>query len=467
VASENVAPTPAPDVPTAAPAPAAATSVAPQTSGAATPTAAPARASAAAAPAGSTGRPSPSQRLRSPEELDLLVTVTTPLGWFALGTVGFVVLAALIWGFVGSIPTTVKGDGILLRGGRIASVVALGTGKVAALSVAVGDRVTGGQVVGTITQPTLEAQISGQKQTVTKLQSNYETVRSEQTRGLNEQLIFLAKQRDSTNTSITAYQQLVKSLTAIVQSQQQLMTKGLIPATSYISTQSQLNQTEISLLQAENQLKKIDADVTTAKIAAEQAIFAAETQLLQQKSQLDELQTQLVETSKLIASNDGEVIGLLALPGQAISTSDAVVSIEALNEEMKALVYMTSGEGKRVRPGMTLQISPGTAEVYDFGYLVAKVGAVSEAPATQEAMLSLLGNQRLVQTFTEKGAPIAVEATLERDPATVSGFRWSSSKGPPFEIRSGTLCSARVITQEQRPITLVIPLLKELFGIRA
>ncbi len=405
-------------------------------------------------------------RLRSPEELDKLVTVTTPLGWLALGTVGFVVLAALVWGFIGSIPTTVSGEGILLRGGRIASVVALGTGKVSELSVAVGDEVRAGQIVGSITQPTLEAQISGQKAAVAKLQANYDTVNAEQTRGLAEQLAFLEKQRDSTRTSITSYQQLVKSLTAIVQSQQQLMTKGLIPATSYIQTQSQLSSTEMSLLQAENQLKKIDADVTSAKISADQAIFAAETQLLTQKSQLDELETQLVETSKLVASNDGEVIGLVALPGQAISTGDAVVSVEALNEDMKALVYMTSGQGKLVRPGMTLHVSPGTAEVYDYGYLIARVATVSEAPATREGMLSLLGNQRLVEGFTAKGAPIAVEAELELDPKTQSGFRWSSSKGPPFEIRSGTLCSARVITQEQPPITLVIPLLKELFGIR-
>ncbi|MEW6268612.1 MAG: NHLP bacteriocin system secretion protein [Thermodesulfobacteriota bacterium] len=407
------------------------------------------------------------QRLQSPEELDRLVTITTPLGWLALGTVGFVVLAAVVWGFVGSIPTTVSGDGILLRGGRIASVVALGTGKVASLDVAVGNRVAAGQVVGTITQPTLEAQIEGQKATVAKLQANYDTVKAEQTRGLQEQMVFLAKQRDSTAASITSYQQLVKSLTQIVASQKQLMDKGLIPATSYIQTQSQLSQTQISLLQAENQLKKIDADETSAKISADQAIFAAETQLVQAKSQLDDLQTQLAETSKLVASNDGEVIGLVALPGQAVSTGDTVVSIEALNESMKALVYMTSGLGKRVQTGMTMQVSPGTAEVYDYGYIVARVTAVSEAPATQEAMLALLGNQRLVESFTEKGAPIAVEADLELDHRTPSGFRWSSSKGPPFEIRSGTLCSARVITQEQRPITLVIPLLKELFGIRA
>jgi HlyD family secretion protein len=406
------------------------------------------------------------QRLQSPEELDRLVTITTPLGWFALGTVGFVVLSALVWGFVGSIPTTVSGDGILLRGGRIASVVALGTGKVLQVDVAVGDEVTAGQVVGTITQPTLEAQIAGQKATVAKMQANYDTVEAEQTRGLQEQMVFLAKQRDSTNASITSYEELVKSLTQIVASQKQLMSKGLIPATSYIQTQSQLSQTQISLLQAENQLKKIIADETSAKIGADQAIFAAETQLVQATSQLTELETQLAETSKLVADNAGEVIGLVALPGQTVSTGDAVVSVEAMHESMKALVYMTSGLGKRVQAGMTMQVSPGTAEVYDYGYLVARVTAVSEAPATQEAMQALLGNQRLVESFTEKGAPIAVEADLELDPRTKSGFRWSSSKGPPFEIRSGTLCSGRVITQEQAPITLVIPLLKELFGVR-
>lgn len=412
-------------------------------------------------------RRTPPQRLQSPEELDRLVTITTPLGWFALGTVGFVVLAAVVWGFVGSIPTTVHGDGILLRGGRIANVVALGTGKVASLEVAVGDRVKAGQVVGTITQPTLEAQIEGQQATVAKLQANYDTVKAEQTRALQEQLVFLAKQRDSTQASITSYQELVKSLTQIVASQKQLMDKGLIPATSYIQTQSQLSQTQISLLQAENQLKKIDADETSAKISADQAIFTAETQLVQAKAQLTELQTQLEETSKLIANNDGVVIGLVSLPGQAVSTGDPVVSIEALDESMKALVYVTSKLGKQVQPGMTMQVSPGTAEVYDYGYIIARVTAVSEAPASEEAMLALLGNQRLVESFTEKGAPIAVEADLEVDPSTPSGFRWSSSKGPPFQIRSGTLCTARVITQEQRPITLVIPLLKELFGIRA
>lgn len=421
----------------------------------------------AAKPAARPATQPTAQRLQSPEELDRLVTITTPLGWFALGTVGFVVLAALVWGFIGSIPTTVNGKGILLRGGRIATVVSLGTGKVSQLDVGVGDKVQAGQVVGAITQPTLEAQIGGQKATVEKLRANYETVKAEQTRGLEEQMVFLGKQRDSTKSSITSYQDLVASLTKIVQSQDQLMKKGLIPATSYIQTQSQLSQTQMSLLQAENQLKKIDADETSAKITADQAIFAAETQLQQAQSQLDDLQTQLVETSKLVANNAGEVIGLVTLPGQAVSTGDTVVSIEALDESMKALVYMTSGLGKRVRPGMIMQVSPGTAEVYDYGYIVAKVAAVGEAPASQQAMLSILGNnQRLVETFTEEGAPITVEADLELDAKTKSGFRWSSSKGPPFEIRSGTLCSARVITQEQPPITLVVPLLKELFGIR-
>ena len=41
-------------------------------------------------------------KLSSPDQLDRVITVTTPLGWFALGTVGAVLLASLIWGFVGA-----------------------------------------------------------------------------------------------------------------------------------------------------------------------------------------------------------------------------------------------------------------------------------------------------------------------------------------------------------------------------
>jgi HlyD family secretion protein len=41
---------------------------------------------------------------------------------------------------------------------------------------------------------------------------------------------------------------------------------------------------------------------------------------------------------------------------------------------------------------------------------------------------------------------------------TPSGYRWSSSSGPDFQLRNGTATSARVIVDETRPISLFLPI---------
>ena len=48
---------------------------------------------------------------------------------------------------------------------------------------------------------------------------------------------------------------------------------------------------------------------------------------------------------------------------------------------------------------------------------------------------------------------------------TISGYKWSSKNGPPFYIESNTPASIQITVQKQRPIFLVIPFLKKLFGL--
>ena len=50
-------------------------------------------------------------------------------------------------------------------------------------------------------------------------------------------------------------------------------------------------------------------------------------------------------------------------------------------------------------------------------------------------------------------------------PSTVSSYRWSSSKGPPLDIQSGTLANGQVTVDRQRPLASVLPLLKRWTGI--
>ncbi|MHC2817720.1 hypothetical protein ACVMBY_001280 [Bradyrhizobium huanghuaihaiense] len=84
---------------------------------------------------------------------------------------------------------------------------------------------------------------------------------------------------------------------------------------------------------------------------------------------------------------------------------------------------------------------------------------------TPQGMLADLHNDALVKRFSQDGAPYAAKVALARDASTFSGYRWTSGKGPPIPLSSGTLTRAEVTTREQPPIDLVIPLMKRLSGI--
>ena len=58
-----------------------------------------------------------------------------------------------------------------------------------------------------------------------------------------------------------------------------------------------------------------------------------------------------------------------------------------------------------------------------------------------------------------------IRADLIVDSDTVSRYRWSSSKGPPLKIQSGTLATAQITVASRRPIEMVIPLVREYTGL--
>jgi HlyD family secretion protein len=94
----------------------------------------------------------------------------------------------------------------------------------------------------------------------------------------------------------------------------------------------------------------------------------------------------------------------------------------------------------------------------------AVVTTVSSYPSTPRGMQRVLKNDQLVTALSGGGAPYEVRATLLRDPRTPSGYRWTSSHGPPLTIQSGTLAGAQVIVDRQRPIAAVLPLLRRWSG---
>lgn len=160
----------------------------------------------------------------------------------------------------------------------------------------------------------------------------------------------------------------------------------------------------------------------------------------------------------------GSIAELKVNPGDVITPGKSILSLDMRAAPLVGLIYLGPSDGKKVYPGMPIQIEPTTADSEEFGYLLGTVKEVSEYPSSPSAMMTLLENQSLVELFSAQGPPFAVSVELETSQRSRNGYRWSSSRGEQLPLSSGTLCQAKVIVREEAPINLVIPAIKKGLG---
>jgi HlyD family secretion protein len=137
--------------------------------------------------------------------------------------------------------------------------------------------------------------------------------------------------------------------------------------------------------------------------------------------------------------------------------------VELTNQPLQAVAFVP--QGSRIRPGMTAQMSPEGITWEEYGYMLGEVETVNQGPANPDEMTRLLRNQTLIQQFTAPGGVYEVRVKPLRDPATPSGFKWTSRQGPALKFESGTLLRVQIPVSEKRPITLVIPTVRKWLGV--
>lgn len=81
------------------------------------------------------------ERLSSPDRLDSMLKVTSPMSWLGLVTAAMLVIFLLIWSFTGGIPSTMTVTGILGPGYNTNTVYSTAAGTVKELFVSAGEAV--------------------------------------------------------------------------------------------------------------------------------------------------------------------------------------------------------------------------------------------------------------------------------------------------------------------------------------
>ncbi|MBD2564691.1 MULTISPECIES: NHLP bacteriocin system secretion protein [Nostoc] len=466
------------------------------------------------------------ERLSSPERVDQLMQVVSPRSWLPLIALGSIVGVAVIWSIYGRIPITVEGQGVLIYPSNVVPLQSKSAGQLMALNIKVGDVIKKGQVFATIDQAELRKELQQQQAKLTQLESQDQAVGSlqgqrleqekrsqsqqsqylqqrilelraitpllktkgntsieQQRQGLEQRLkqaqalnpVFLQRMEIrrqfkkegaiSGDEALTAEQEYLQNLEKISDIQNQL--KELDVKTTQTEKDYRENLSTISDLQA--QLKELDSKQASVAQQDLESVTTRKKEIQEVKREIAQLEVQLGDNSQIISQYSGRILEIMLTRGQVVEAGTRLATIEAENPKSKLIgvTYFPVAEGKKIKPGMKIQITPQTVKRERFGGIVANVTNISRFPITKEAAASEVGNAEVVEGLVsqQKDGLIQIFSDLEIDPSTPSGYKWSSSTGPRLAVSSGTTTVARVKVEERAPITFVLPILRSVSGI--
>lgn len=466
------------------------------------------------------------ERLSSPERLDQLMRVVSPKSWLPLASLGSVVVVATLWSIFGRIPITIEGRGVLIYPSKVVPLQSKSSGQLLALNVNVGDVVKKGDVLATVDQvdllkqlqlaraklaqlqeqdrnaATLQVQrndldkkaIQQQRQT---LEQSSQTVQSLTPIVREKGLESILSDRQNLQRRLHTLRELLPTLKKRLSNRQRLFEQGAVADDTVLQARQEYLDSLANIDEAESQLKQLDVKEADAQRqyleslnrikdlqAQLQELDSKEASIAQQdletsttrKKEIQEvsreiakLEVQLGNNSQIVSQHSGRILEITVTPGQVIDAGTRLGSINAENSSSKlvGITYFSVADGKKIQPGMTLQITPQTVKRERFGGIVGNVTNVSAFPITKEAAANVVGNPEVVEGLVsdKQSGVMQVFAELQQDSTTFNGYKWSSSTGPQMKISPGTTTVARVKVEERAPITFVLPILRSYSGI--
>ena len=406
------------------------------------------------------------EKMSSPERLDEAMTAASPRYWIAFLGTFIIVAGAVAWGFLGSVPTRLNAQGILLNyGGEIFSATSEGDGQLAGILVANGQRVNRGDPLAVLDLKLDESRLARERDKLVKLEERRTAYILQREKDIGRREALKELRAESLRQRIDNSEHRGEVLSARLSDLKELHQKGHVNRQVILAAENEWLQAQETASALRSEVVNLDVEVQTRWEYWGDRIRQVDTEIFAHRKAMEDLEEKIAMSRHLRAPVDGHVTEIAASLGDRITTGMPVVRIMTDSDELDALLFVPPELGKRIRTGFAVNVEPSVTKKEEFGTVRGVVRSVSELPLSTSAIHSLLHNDKLVETFTARGAPVMVRADLVEDDGTASGLAWTSGKGPDFGIENGTLVSATVTTKRQAPVTLILPFLKSVLGI--
>ena len=109
----------------------------------------------------------------------------------------------------------------------------------------------------------------------------------------------------------------------------------------------------------------------------------------------------------------------------------------------------------------------------EYGGIKGKVEMVSPLSITQTGAASLVGHPDLLKgIISNDSSQIAVFTSLEcnvqkSNSSDCQDYQWAGSEGTGQPLTAGTTTTVKITIEERKPITYILPFLKNLIGVQS
>ena len=362
------------------------------------------------------------------EQLDKPLPLLRPSLWaLLLALLGFTA-AIGVWSVLGRLPVRIQGRGVLLRPEALVPVQSPSDGPLQQILVQEGDCVRAGQAIARIELVQLRATLEASQRRIAQLRRQ-------------NQLAFLQAQRERA----LAADDLDRLLP--------YRGSGAIAEETYIDKERQLQRLDSQQL-AESQ----------------QRLQAINDEMLALRRQQEEYQ----RNSLVVSPMAGCLVEQLVQPGAVVTAGTSLFSLDRRDRRqgLVSLAYFPVQDGKRLKPGQLVRITPTTTKAQRHGGIRGRILVLRALPVSREGLRRRLGLDSLVEAVQPAGTSggagqplIEAVTSLEPDPRTRSGYDWGGGPGPDISLTPGTGTEVSVLVENRQPISYVIPLLRDISGI--
>ncbi len=213
----------------------------------------------------------------------------------------------------------------------------------------------------------------------------------------------------------------------------------------------ELAQLGLRLQELDNRSARLRKDDREAELGDRDTLQQIARELASYKRQLD-------QDRMIRAKQGGKILEITAAPGSRVEIGMQIAQLDVSSdsEELTAFGYFSDAAGRRLRPGMRVRVSPAPFPKERYGSIVGHVASVASFPVSTAAVANSIGNQQMARELTGEGHIIEARIVLARSDAGISGYQWTSERGPDTVLQPGTTATVWVTYRRQQPLARLI-----------